>query len=228
MTLIYGLLLALFAGPSAAQVGSDQPTGIVQGKIQAPSTDEFIDDILRARAANRYISDEAHRKHVKQYTLSEKAVVYLETIGTPPSYDPPESHPRLDQQDMLFRPIVLPVLVGTTVDFPNNDDLFHNVFSYSEPKEFDLGRYPQGQKKSVTFDKPGVVKVYCDIHSYMYATILVLENPYFAVPDEEGNYRITHVAPGKYRACFWYGRKLVETRMVTIAGSETHVENFAP
>src|SRR6266571_5547426 len=105
---------------------------------------------------------------------------------------------------MMFRPLVLPVMVGSTVDFPNNDDLFHNVFSYSQAKEFDLGRYPRGQKKSIKFDKPGIVKVYCDIHSYMYATILVLKNPFFAVPDEEGNYHIDNIPEGVYTLNFWY------------------------
>lgn len=187
-----------------------------------------MDDILRARAANRYISDEAHRKPVRRYSLPEKAVVYLESAGPSPAFDPPQVHPRLDQQDMLFRPIVLPVLVGTTVDFPNNDEIFHNVFSYSEAKEFDLGRYPKGQKRSVTFEKPGIVKVYCDIHSYMYATILVLDNPWFAVPDEDGSYRIPHVPPGRYHVSFWYGRRLIESRPITVSAGESRVEDFTP
>ncbi len=223
-----GLSLLCLLPASQAQTAAVQPTGTIQGKIVSPASDEFTEDILRARAVNRYISDEAHHKHVRPYTLPEKAVVYLESTGPSGTYDPPQIHPRLDQQDMLFRPIVLPILVGTTVDFPNDDDIFHNVFSYSDAKEFDLGRYPRGQLRSVTFDKPGIVKVYCDIHTYMYATILVLDNPYFSVPDQDGNYRIPNVPPGHYRLSFWYGRKLVETRPVTVSGGEARVENFAP
>jgi hypothetical protein len=127
---------------------------------------------------------------------------------------------------MLFRPLVLPVLAGTTVDFPNNDNLFHNVFSYSQPREFDLGRYPRGQRRSVRFDRTGVVNVYCDIHSYMYATILVLENPFFTVPDEEGSYSIEHVPPGSYKLVFWYGRKKVSSKSVTVDENKTTVVNL--
>ena len=127
---------------------------------------------------------------------------------------------------MLFRPLVLPVLTGTTVDFPNNDNLFHNVFSYSQPKEFDLGRYPRGQRRSVRFDRTGVVNVYCDIHSYMYATILVLENPYFTLPDEDGSYSIGNVPPGSYKIVFWYGRKKVRVKPVTVEENKTTVVNL--
>jgi hypothetical protein len=142
------------------------------------------------------------------------------------TFDPPDVHPRLNQSQMLFRPLVLAVLAGTTVDLPNNDNLFHNVFSYSQPREFDLGRYPKGQMRSVRFDRPGVVSVYCDIHAYMYATILVLENPYFASPDNDGSYVIDNVPAGTYRIVYWYGRKRLSSKQITIEDSKTTVVNF--
>jgi plastocyanin len=159
--------------------------------------------------------------------LSEKAVVYLESqTGKAVNYQPPAAHPILDQRDLAFHPQVLPILVGTTVDFPNKDNLFHNVFSYSSPKEFDLGRYPTGESKSVRFDKAGVVRVYCDIHSHMNATILVLDNPFFAVPDDGGSFVLKNVPNGTYMARLWYGRELAASQSVTIKNSESVSVNF--
>ena len=159
--------------------------------------------------------------------LSERAVVYLESESTKgQTFAPPSSHPILDQKDLAFHPQVLPILVGTTVDFPNRDNLFHNVFSYSQPKDFDLGRYPTGTMKSVRFDKPGVVRVYCDIHSHMNATILILDNPYFAVPDEQGTFTIKNVPAGTDTARFWYGRELAGSQSVTVKGGDAVNVNF--
>jgi plastocyanin len=158
--------------------------------------------------------------------LSEKAVVYLESEelnqGT---YTPPDRRSVLNQKDLQFRPQVLPILVGTTVDFPNRDNLFHNVFSYSEAKEFDLGRYPRDDSRSVTFNRPGVIRVYCDIHSHMNANILVLPNPHFATPDDDGSYVIPQVPEGKYTIVFWYDRGVVERRPVELkAGEQLQVD----
>lgn len=159
--------------------------------------------------------------------LSEKAVVYLEgeelNAGT---YPLPDRNPLLDQTNIQFHPQVLPILVGTSVDFPNRDNLFHNVFSYSQPKEFDLGRYPKDDSRSVKFERPGVVRVYCDIHSHMNAIILVLQHPYFAAPDDEGRYVIRHVPEGKYVLVLWYGRDSVERRPVEIMAGESLEVNF--
>jgi plastocyanin len=200
-------------------------TGSITGTITVRSEDRIFEEIMSARAANRY-DDHMHMSaDPKPYSLSEKAVVYIETVKGG-EFSPPEKRARLDQQDMMFRPLVLPILVGTTVDFPNNDDLFHNVFSYSRPAEFDLGRYPKGSSKSVTFRNPGVVSVYCDIHAYMYATILVLDNPFFAVPEESGDFSISGVPPGTYRLGFWYGKTRVDSKTVNVREGETAVVNF--
>jgi plastocyanin len=202
-------------------------SGTVQGKISIAGPDEFVEDMLRARAVNRYGGSIARPPPVQPYALSEKAVVFLDAEGSEIQYRPPSAHPKLSQRSLMFRPLVLPVLVGTMVDFPNDDDLFHNVFSYSQPKEFDLGLYPRGETRTVRFDKPGIVKVYCDIHSHMYATILVLRNPCFAVPDDRGSFRIDNVPPGTYKLKFWYDRDVVETRRITLKANETRTENFS-
>ena len=203
-----------------------ESVGTIEGRITVPANDDITEEILRGRLLNRYGAHELHRdEQVQPYRLSEKAVIYLEGIEEEEAEGQSSPRPQLNQNQMMFRPLVLPVTAGTTVDFPNNDNLYHNVFSYSHPREFDLGRYPTGQKKSVTFDRPGVVKVYCDIHSYMYATILVLRNHYYALPDEEGLYRITDIPEGSYTLVFWYGRKVSATKHVAVkAGATTTVD----
>ncbi len=110
----------------------------------------------------------------------------------------------MDQRDMKFLPRVLPMLVGTTVDFSNNDKVWHNVFSTSEAKKFDLGLYPQGQSRSVTFDKAGVIRILCNVHPNMEAYVVVKEHAYFAATDKRGNYQISNVSLGKYRLEIWH------------------------
>lgn len=110
----------------------------------------------------------------------------------------------LDQRNMKFIPFVLPVLVGTAVDFPNNDKSWHNVYSKSDAKKFDLGLYAPGKSRSITFDKPGVVRILCNVHPSMEAFIVVKQHPYFAAPDQAGNYRLDNVPLGKYRLQAWH------------------------
>jgi len=215
-----------FAGAATAQNNSEAGTGEIRGTISVSVSDDVTGEITRGRSLNRYETSGANagKQLDPPYALSEKAVIYIETIQG--KYEPPRSHPQLDQRDMVFRPLVLPILIGSIVDFPNSDPLFHNVFSLSQPKEFDLGRYPKGQKKSVTFEHAGVVSVYCEIHSYMFATILVLQNPYFTVPDESGNYILKNIPPGTYQLSFWFGRKKAETRTVTVISNQVTTTNF--
>ena len=114
------------------------------------------------------------------------AVVYLQ--GSVKSQ--PLAHATVDQRDKMFLPHVSVVTQGTTVHFPNDDTVFHNVFAYFQAKKFDLGMYPRGATKSVTFDKTGLVVLLCNIHSDMSAYILVVDTPYYAVTDQQGRYRI--------------------------------------
>ena len=129
----------------------------------------------------------------------KNVVVYLEgAIGTPTSVKM-----TVDQKDMTFIPHVLPVVVGSTLDFVNNDDVMHNVFSNSATQRFDIGMFPRGESRSVVFDKPGVVELRCNVHPPMRASVLMLDNNYFATPDERGNYQINGIPRGRYklRAC---------------------------
>jgi plastocyanin len=145
-----------------------------------------------------------------------RAVVYLESAprGAFESREPQRA--RMDQRNEAFIPQVLAVAVGTVVDFPNNDRTYHNVFSLSKAKRFDLGRYAQGRSQSVRFDTPGIVRVFCDIHSHMSAFILVLGHPYFATTEPDGRYRIDNVPPGTYSVVAWYDGISRDSRTVTI------------
>jgi plastocyanin len=131
-------------------------------------------------------------------------------------------HPAMTQRDETFDPHVLPVLRGSTVEFPNADDVFHNVFSLSSAKTFDLGRYPKGGSRSLVFNKAGRVDVFCHIHSDMSAIVLVLDNPYFATPDTKGHFIIDSVPPGDYTVIGFHQRiKPVQRHLRVVAGETT-------
>lgn len=108
------------------------------------------------------------------------------------------------QEDTTFAPPLLIVPVGTAVEFPNRDPFFHNVFSYSSARRFDLGRYPLGQSKSVTFGEPGIVKIYCEVHDFMRAAVVVVENPFHAVVDPDGAFSLEGVPPGRHTLIVWH------------------------
>lgn len=132
------------------------------------------------------------------------AVVSIE--GVPPRGQRGTTQPQIviDQKELNFIPRVIAVPVRKTVDFPNNDKTFHNVFSTSEAKKFDLGLYPPGQSRSVNFDKAGVVTIHCNVHPNMEAYVVVKDHPYFAVSDSRGNYTIKDIPLGKYRLEVWH------------------------
>jgi plastocyanin len=121
------------------------------------------------------------------------------------------------QKSATFSPHVLPVMAGTTVEWPNNDDIYHNVFSMSDAKQFDLDLYKGNPPdKRVTFDRPGRVDVFCSIHANMHCIVLVLENPYFACTDENGRYAITNVPPGIYKLKAWHERLPADEREIIV------------
>jgi plastocyanin len=132
-----------------------------------------------------------------------KSVVYLETAPQPAFEGNEQRRARMDQRDERFVPHVLAIVQGTWVDFPNDDKTYHNVFSLSKTQEFNLGRYAAGHSKAVRFEQPGIVRVFCDIHSHMSAFILVFAHRYFAVTDDDGRYRIDGVPPGTYTVAVW-------------------------
>jgi hypothetical protein len=121
------------------------------------------------------------------------------------------------------------VQTGTAVEFPNLDDSYHNVFSYSKTKRFDLGRYRKDEKPAaVVFDKAGVVKLYCEIHEHMRATILVLDTPHFTKSDTNRNFRLEHLPAGKFTVKAWLDEKTQLERAVELSDGATLQIDFAP
>jgi len=166
---------------------------------------------------------------VKGLRTPENILVYL-SKAPPATEDLSKVKFVMDQRNLEFVPQVLPVLVGATVDFPNNDKVDHNVFSMSRTKKFNLGSYTAGESKSVVFDKPGIVELRCDVHAEMAAYILVMKNPYFAVTDKQGHFEIPDsrhleqtgltgvkdLAPGKYFIKSWHQKLKSQKQAVVV------------
>ena len=133
------------------------------------------------------------------------AVLYLEAPATVATAGKPITV-EIAITDKTYAPHVVVVPVGSTVRFPNHDPFNHNVFSVSEPNIFDLGLYGRGEAKSHTFDHPGLVRVYCNVHPRMVAYVLVMENRYYAQPGNDGSFTIDNVPAGRYRLHVWHER----------------------
>jgi plastocyanin len=153
-----------------------------------------------------------------------RSVVYLESAPAAAFADVEPQHATLDQRNEAFIPHVLAITVGTTVDFPNSDKTYHNVFSISKAKAFDLGHYAAGRSKAVRFDRPGIVRVFCEIHSHMSAFILVFSHRYFAVSGPDGRYQIGRLPPGRYTLNAWNEGAVRESRQVTVPENGGTVE----
>ncbi|MDH3799772.1 MAG: hypothetical protein OES70_14090 [Desulfobacterales bacterium] len=166
---------------------------------------------------------------VKGLRTPENILVYL-TKAPPGAADLSKAKFVMDQRNLEFVPHVLPILVGATVDFPNNDKVDHNVFSMSRTKKFNLGSYTAGESKSIVFDKPGIVELRCDVHAEMAAYILVMKNPYFAVTDKQGHFEIPDsnsleqtglsgvkdLAAGKYFVKSWHEKLKTQKQAVIV------------
>jgi len=183
--------LGPFPGPSAP---GPAVIGAIAGRVDvrvAPSPDVRPDPAALGMGVNRDVQDR------------RRSVVYLDTAPRA-AFEPGERrHARMDQHNERFVPHVLAITTGTYVDFPNDDKTYHNVFSLSKTKEFNLGRYAAGHSESILFDQPGIVRVFCEIHSHMSAFILVFAHRYFAVTSDDGHYRIDAVPPGSYTLVVW-------------------------
>lgn len=132
------------------------------------------------------------------------AVIYLDAAPADSTRHASDERPQLGQRGQAFEPRVVVVPVGGTVDFPNFDPIFHNVFSVSPARRFDLGKYPRGTSRSVRFPRAGVVNVYCDIHSDMSAFIVVVPNTAWTRPDRDGAYAIDGLPAGRYQLRWWH------------------------
>jgi plastocyanin len=203
------ILTGLLAGASEA--------GTITGKVHAEGKAGGPSELT----GGKYESHQFKFVERVNYADMRDFVVYLEgPVGTnlPAAVNVTNTvnTTKISQHKAAFTPHVLPIVKNTTVNWPNNDDIFHNVFSYSEAKQFDLGLYKGGESKDVLFDKPGQVEVFCSIHSSMHCIVLVLENPYFVLTDERGNYKIANVPAGAYKLKAWHERMPTQTREITV------------
>ena len=151
------------------------------------------------------------------------AIVYLD--GAPAHAAPPTK--QVAQKDLAFVPSILAIQTGTRVEFPNLDDTYHNIFSYSPAKRFDLGRYRPDEKPvpSVVFDNPGLITLRCDIHEHMRGLILVVNTPFFATTEPDGHYRISGLPAGHYTLKAWVDSSTTREHPVDLAkGGTQHID----
>jgi plastocyanin len=152
-----------------------------------------------------------------------RVVIYLEGPGLKAG-EPVAA--QLDQRNRSFEPEIVVIPVGSTVSFPNSDPIFHNVFSLSKPKAFDLGYYPAGQARKLTFDKPGVIQVFCHLHSNMAAAIVVTPNAWSTRPWNDGTFALDSIPSGKYQLVVWHKSAGFFRRKIDVKDSGTEVLDF--
>jgi plastocyanin len=145
------------------------------------------------------------------------AVIWLEAPAVPR----PARRAVLDQRDLAFSPTVLAISTGSTVRFPNNDRVLHNVFSFRDGRKFDLGLYPVGQVRDVKFDQAGVSRLFCNIHPGMAAYVVAVDSPYYAVTDKHGAFSLVAVPPGQYTYHAWRAGAAIASGKLTIASNES-------
>lgn len=149
--------------------------------------------------------------NVRKHADYSGVVVWLEPLDEAPVMPAKSRHAEMIQKDKTFSPHVLPVMVGTSVDFPNNDPIFHNAFSNYNGQIFDIGLYPPGTSRTITFRREGVVRVFCNIHPTMSAVIVVVKSPYFAVSNRSGAFELRGVPDGSYRIHVFHERATEQT-----------------
>jgi len=189
---------------------------VVQGRVELPKSHS------PPVQAKRY---EIVTKSGVLSTQPPLAVVYLDGKFPRPASLPTK---QVAQKDLTFLPALLPIEVGTRVTFPNLDDTYHNIFSYSPTKRFDLGRYRPEERPipSVVFDKPGLVTLRCDIHEHMRGLILVLKTPYFVMTDTAGRFRLENLPSGHYTLKAWIDSRTTREKPVDLKDGQMLHVNF--
>jgi plastocyanin len=207
--LLAATLAATLAAPPAVHA---QAVGRIEGRVQ-------LRERPARRTPNRYPGGAGGAARPVQ---TVPTVVYLEGAIAGPAAPRTAT---MAQRDTAFAPGAVVIPVGGSVVFPNEDPFFHNVFSYSTAERFDLGRYPRGESKTVEFDQPGVVKVYCEVHESMRAAVVVSENPFHTVVAADGTFTLTGVPAGVHQLVVWHvdlGEARAEVRVT--AGATARVD----
>ncbi|MBI3049471.1 MAG: hypothetical protein HYY76_14290 [Acidobacteria bacterium] len=193
---VEGLALSGFEG-LALSGAEGQDTATVQGRV------DIGIPVAARRPMTAYATRSVPRPALAPESERRNVVIYLR--NTRPRGVAP-MHVSIRQRNETFTPRVVAVTVGSEVDFPNDDLIYHNVFSLSRARSFNLGRYPRGDTRRVRFDRPGIVKVFCEIHSHMSAAVMVFDHPWFAMPDENGRFVLDGVPPGDLQVTAWHER----------------------
>ena len=191
------LVLAVLAVSPMVHPAAQEPPAVVRGRVEIgiPITARRPTSAYPTRTVpSPKLAPESERRHV---------VVYLRDARPQPVMP---VRMAIRQVNESFTPRVVAVTIGSEVEFPNDDPIYHNVFSLSRAKNFNLGRYPKGDTRRVRFDRPGVVKVFCEIHSHMSATVMVFDHPWFAVPAEDGTFELPPVPAGDRQITAWHER----------------------
>ena len=214
------LVVSSFSRPSALGPASEAATGTIRGRVDVRASGGIRETRPDTGGLGMAPAPDPRDRR--------RSVVYLETAPRG-AFDPDEARrARMLQQNQRFMPHVLAVTAGTWVDFPNGDKTYHNVFSLSKAREFNLGRYATGRSKAVRFEQPGLVRVFCEIHSHMSAFILVFAHRYYAVTDDDGRYRLDGVPPGTYTLAVWnetvHGDPPRRTITIPEAGGEVEAD----
>jgi plastocyanin len=206
-------------------------SGEIRGRVIVKHTTANPPSIMSRDLIRRYNARQPSHTNGMSHSAPEvMAVVYLN--GAPDSSRAtPRSPVVMDQQHKQFIPHVLPIQVGAAVRFLNSEEDYHNVFSLSRAKKFNIGRHPKGHFRDVVFNKPGLVSVYCDIHTHMNAFILVLSTRHFTNTDAEGNFRFDGIPAGTYEIRVWHPprRKPEKAQKIVVQENEvTEVELVLP
>lgn len=195
------LFLSLFGAVAALATWTTSPAAVAVGRIEGSVV--LVSPGGPPLASGAYPSRQVVRRTPPPSELANVVVAIKEA---PAGTTAAPITTRIAQRDESFVPRVAAITRGSTVEFPNFDPYFHNVFSLSRGSTFDLGRFPRGESRARTFTQTGLIKVYCHFHSEMSATIVVFDHPYFAVPAADGSFSIAEVPAGSYRLSAWHER----------------------
>ena len=198
---------------SQGLAGQDAATGSIIGRVDVASA-----PVRRLATPGSYPGRKVGIQEDRETSELDNVIVFVDVRG---AADVPRRHATIRQVREEFVPHVVAVTVGSTVEFPNDDLIFHNVFSLSRASTFDLGRYPRGASRTRTFSKPGIVKVFCHLHSHMSAIVRVFSHPHFVIPGRDGRFAIERVPAGRHTVKAWH------ERVGEVAG-EAHVVSGRP